>query len=182
MWALLLITLPTQPNAVRLHAWRALRTLGGADLLPAAAAARFEPWGAGARELGGSATLPDLTPRDKTQRQELPAPGRSPGLRLADSAVHRPRGALRRADGADPRVSFEVRGASFGLEDDFALQRIAQSVHHLDVGGIPAPAAAGLEAVLGGLRALHANDDALRAAACTMFDALYATPATPTPA
>src|SRR5436853_3715970 len=40
MWAILIVTLPTQPNAVRLRIWRALKALGcaalrdGAYLLP----------------------------------------------------------------------------------------------------------------------------------------------------
>ena len=51
--------------------------------------------------------------------------------------------------------------ASFGLDADARLQRIAAAVHYLDVGGIPVPEAAGLEAVLAGLRELHADDDRL---------------------
>jgi hypothetical protein len=75
------------------------------------------------------------------------------------------------------RVSFEVIAASFGLEGDAALQRIGRAVHYLDAGGIPAPEAAGLEGVLAGLRELHRDDDdALLAAAGTVFDALYAAP------
>ena len=41
VWSLLLVTLPTQPNGVRLRIWRALKALGcaalrdGAGLLPA---------------------------------------------------------------------------------------------------------------------------------------------------
>lgn len=72
------------------------------------------------------------------------------------------------------RVSFEVLMASFGLETDDRLQQIARVVHYLDIGGIPAAQAAGLEAVLGGLREVHADDDALIAATHTVFDALYA--------
>jgi len=72
------------------------------------------------------------------------------------------------------RVTFEVMAASFGLDHDPRLRRIAAAVHYLDVGGIPAPEAAGLEAVLAGLRELHADDDALAAAAGAVFDAFYA--------
>ncbi len=79
------------------------------------------------------------------------------------------------------RVSVEVLMASFGLDADPRLQRIARAVRFLDVGGLPVPEAAGLEAVLAGLRALHADDDSLAAAAATVFDALLATP-TSTPA
>lgn len=73
-------------------------------------------------------------------------------------------------------VSFEVIAASFGLDADARLQRIARVVHYLDVGGIPVPEAAGLEAVLAGLRALHDDDDRLAEAAAAVFDALYAAP------
>lgn len=79
------------------------------------------------------------------------------------------------------RVTFEVLLTSFQLDSDTKLQRIASAVHYLDAGGIPAPEAAGLESVLGGLRELHADDDALLAAAAAVFDALYANPTgTPT--
>jgi hypothetical protein len=77
------------------------------------------------------------------------------------------------------RVSFEVLAVSFGLDADQRLQRIARAVHFLDIGGIPAPEAAGLEAVLAGLREVHADDDHLTLAAATVFDALYAAPGTP---
>ncbi|MNT88651.1 Chromate resistance exported protein [compost metagenome] len=49
-------------------------------------------------------------------------------------------------------------------------------MHYLDTGGMPVPEAAGLEAVLAGLREVHANDDALTQAAAQVFDALYAVP------
>ncbi len=78
------------------------------------------------------------------------------------------------------RVSFEVMAASFGREADPRLRRVAAAVHYLDVGGIPVPEAAGLETILAGLRDLHADDDALLAAACPVFDALYVAPATRT--
>ncbi len=74
------------------------------------------------------------------------------------------------------RVTFEVIAASFGLDADPRLQRIAQAVHYLDVGGIPVAEAAGLEAVLAGLREVHADDDTLATAAAAVFDALYAAP------
>jgi hypothetical protein len=308
MWAVLILTLPTQPNAVRLRIWRALKTLGcaslrdGAYLLPEAQAALFEPLAAEAREHGGSATVLDLAPRTDAQRAELlalfdrsdayaqwraevaavasalPALEETEARRRARSvaeslqALHRidyypgpaaaqaedqlaglrqaidarfskgeptalqphgiPRLDIRKHQGkrwatrarpwvdrlacawlirrfvdpaaefvwlADParaprgvlgfdydgarfthvgaRVSFEVIAASFGLDADTKLQRIAQIVHYLDVGGIPVPEAAGLEAVLAGLREVHADDDRLTDAAAAVFDALYATPA-----
>ena len=74
------------------------------------------------------------------------------------------------------RVSFEVLAASFELDADQRLQRIARAVHFLDVGGIPVAEAAGLELVLAGLRQVHTKDDALVQAAALVFDALYAAP------
>lgn len=79
-------------------------------------------------------------------------------------------------------VTLEVLLASFGLDLDPRLQRVARAVHYLDAGGIPVPEAAGLEAVLAGLRELHSDDDALAHAAGLVFDALYAVPAAPTAA
>ena len=73
-------------------------------------------------------------------------------------------------------VSFEVLMISFGVDQDTRLKDMALTVHYLDAGGIPVAQAAGLEAVLGGLRAVHADDDALLAAASAVFDALYANP------
>jgi hypothetical protein len=106
---------------------------------------------------------------------------------LADPAgsTPAPRGALGfDYDGArfthiGSRVSFEVLAASFGLDADPRLQRIACAVHFLDIGGIPVPEAAGLEAVLAGLREVHAEDDQLTLAAAAVFDALYAAPGAP---
>jgi hypothetical protein len=101
-------------------------------------------------------------------------------------ATPAPRGALGfDYDGArfthvGSRVSFEVLAASFGLDADSRLQRIARAVHFLDIGGIPVPEAAGLEAVLSGLREVHADDDHLTLAAAAVFDALYAAPGAPT--
>ncbi len=71
------------------------------------------------------------------------------------------------------RVTFEVLMASFGLETDTALARIAAIVHCLDVGGVPVAEAAGIEAVLAGLRDAAPNDDKLLAEASRVFDSLY---------
>jgi len=106
---------------------------------------------------------------------------------LADPAgsTPAPRGALGfDYDGArfthiGARVSFEVLAASFGLDADPRLQSIARAVHYLDIGGIPVPEAAGLEAVLSGLREVHADDDELILAAAAVFDALHAAPGAP---
>jgi hypothetical protein len=310
MWAILIVTLPTQPNAVRLRIWRALKGLGcaalrdGAYLLPMERADLFESLAAEVREHGGTASVLSLSPRNDAQRDEVlaqfdrtdafaqwretatalqaeveklgetearrrlrsvadalqtlrridyyPGPAaeqaevdllalrrsldnrfsmgepqarahdgimrldlaKFQGKRWATRArpwvdrlacawlilrfidrrakfvwlpdrkgtVHAPRGVLGfDFDGArfthiGARVTFEVMAASFGLEGDVKLQRIAQAVHYLDVGGIPAPEAAGLESVLAGLRELHADDNKLVSAAKTVFDALYAAP------
>jgi len=71
------------------------------------------------------------------------------------------------------RVSFETLLASFELNADPALARIAGIVHFLDVGGLPLPEAAGLETLLAGMRASLPDDDALLAAASQAFDFLY---------
>jgi hypothetical protein len=310
MWAILLLTLPTQPNAVRLRVWRALKTLGcaalrdGAYVIPTQHAALMEPLAAEIREHGGTASVLDLAPRDDAQRQEIealfdrseayaawrataqalqgeldslpevearrrlrsvadalqalrgidyypgaaaeqaeadllalrsllearfskgePAAQPSHGIERLDArrfrgkrwatrarpwvdrlacawlirrfidpdatflwlddpagATPAPRGALGfDYDGArfthvGARVSFEVIAASFGLDGDPRLQRIARAVHYLDIGGIPAAEAPGLEAVLAGLREVHGDDDPLSAAAAQVFDALYAAP------
>lgn len=310
MWSALFLTLPTQPNAVRLRIWRALRALGcgslrdGVYVLPEAHAAQFEPLVTEVRAHGGQASVLELSTRDpdmradvlalfdrteaygewRAQAQALAAtqaaleetearrrwravaealqalqrvdyyPGAAaeqaqaeldalrqtfdarfsrgepvaqaphgiprldarkfrgkrwatrarpwvdrlacawlirrfidPEARflwLADPAgsTPAPRGTLGfDYDGArfthvGARVSFEVLAASFGLDVDPRLQRIARAVHFLDVGGIPVPEAAGLEAVLSGLREVHADDDELSMAAAAVFDALHAAP------
>jgi hypothetical protein len=72
-------------------------------------------------------------------------------------------------------VTFEVLARSTGLVPaDPALQRLGELVHHIDVGGLPIEESAGLEAVVRGLHALHADDDALLDAALPVFDALAA--------
>jgi len=71
------------------------------------------------------------------------------------------------------RVTFEVLAASFGLEEDMAVMRIGAIVHYLDVGGVKPPEAAGLEAVLKGLRETAKSDDALLVAVTPVFDGLY---------
>ncbi len=308
MWSLLLVTLPTQPNAVRLRVWRALKALGcaalrdGAYVLPAHEAAALEALAVEVRQNGGQASVLSLSPTDELQKQEVLAqfdrseaykiwnesvktsfaiyqtlpeadarkrlrnvsealqaikqidyyagsaatnadamllmlrhafdarfskdePHATPekiarlnavrfqGKRWATRArpwVDRmacawliarfidktasfvwlqdtaklPRGALGfDYDGArfshvgtqaHEAVTFEVLIRSFGLNTDAPLKSIAQVVHYLDAGGIPVAQAAGLEAILGGLREVHANDDALIKATNAVFDALYA--------
>ena len=63
--------------------------------------------------------------------------------------------------------------ASFGLTQDAALNRIGALVHFLDVGGIPAPEAAGLETLIGGMRQRWLDDDELLAEVEKIFDAFY---------
>ncbi len=72
-----------------------------------------------------------------------------------------------------PRVTFEVLMASFGLDEDRGLARIAAIVHYLDVGGIPTPEAAGLEAILAGARQSCKTDDALLREAEKSFNYLH---------
>lgn len=73
----------------------------------------------------------------------------------------------------DGRVTFEVLAASFGLESDAAIARIGTIVHCLDVGGVPVAEAAGIEAMLAGLRAAAPDDDKLLTEASRVFDSLY---------
>jgi hypothetical protein len=75
--------------------------------------------------------------------------------------------------GAPERVTFEVLAASFGLDGDPAIARIGAIVHCLDVGGVPVAEAAGIEAVLAGLRADANDDDRLLKEAGRIFDGLY---------
>ncbi|MFL6699208.1 MAG: chromate resistance protein ChrB domain-containing protein [Vitreoscilla sp.] len=72
------------------------------------------------------------------------------------------------------RVTFETLMASFGLDDDPALVRLAALVHHLDVGGEPVPEAAGFEAVMTGARERLQDDDALLAEMSQVLDSLHA--------
>lgn len=80
---------------------------------------------------------------------------------------------------ADGKVTFEVVMHAFGLEQDPALNALGELVHYIDVGGIPVDAAAGVETVVRGLLALHADDDQLLEASLPLFDSLYAAMRTP---
>jgi hypothetical protein len=71
------------------------------------------------------------------------------------------------------RVSFETLLASFSLEQDRALKRVAELVHFLDVGGVPVAEAAGVETLLAGARSRTRSDDELLAEAMRVFDWLY---------
>lgn len=72
------------------------------------------------------------------------------------------------------RVTFETLMASFGLDADPALARLAAMVHALDIGGEPVPEAQGFEAVLAGARERLADDDALLAEMGGVLDSLHA--------
>ncbi|HET7200312.1 MAG TPA: chromate resistance protein ChrB domain-containing protein [Burkholderiales bacterium] len=71
------------------------------------------------------------------------------------------------------RVTFEVLLASFGLDSDPALVSIGHAVHFLDIGGIPAADAKGLETLLKGIKAKARGDDALALGAAKAFDLFY---------
>lgn len=77
------------------------------------------------------------------------------------------------------KVTFEVLLASFGLENDVGLSRLAALVHYLDVGGIPVGEAAGFAAIMAGTRATHQSDDALLRSISPVLDYLYASYAAP---
>ena len=72
------------------------------------------------------------------------------------------------------RVTFETLMASFALEADLGLARLATIVHAIDVGGEPVPEAIGFEAVMAGARERLSDDDALLAEMSTVLDSLYA--------
>lgn len=72
------------------------------------------------------------------------------------------------------RVTFEVLLASFGLDGDSGLSRLADMVHALDVGGTATPEASGFEAVLAGARKRWPDDDALLADIGGVLDSLHA--------
>jgi hypothetical protein len=72
------------------------------------------------------------------------------------------------------QVTFEVLLKSFGLEADGGLRKLADVVHFLDVGGIPASDAPGVATILAGAKQRSRDDDQLLKHALTMFDCLYA--------
>ncbi|MBC7958191.1 MAG: chromate resistance protein, partial [Cytophagales bacterium] len=77
MWSLLLVTLPTQPGAVRLRIWRALKALGcvslrdGAYVLPAEHGAAFDEIADEVLRHGGTASVFELSTRGTQQHDEL---------------------------------------------------------------------------------------------------------------
>lgn len=145
MFTLLLATLPTQPNAVRLRIWRNLKSLGavalrdGAYLLPLEHMAEFDALAQEVTAHGGSANVLTLTPRDAAQSAEL--------LTLFDrSALY-----------ADWRQSLEAARAELpGLAETPARRRLRsvadalQTLRAIDY--FPGPARAQAEADLDALR------------------------------
>jgi hypothetical protein len=73
----------------------------------------------------------------------------------------------------DSKVTFEVLIASFDLEQDMGLSRLAALIHHLDVGGIPIAEGPGLATIIAGARRLQPDDDALLKTMIPVFDSLY---------
>ena len=135
MWTTLIMTLSTQPNAVRLRVWRGLKAIkcsalrDGAYLLPAAQAGLFEDLAAELRAHGGSALLMDLTARNEAQRLEI--------LALFDRSEAY-------GQWRDHANALQAELPSFVLDADRALTRLAQLVHFLAVGSIPVAELAGL--------------------------------------
>lgn len=97
-----------------------------------------------------------------------------------DSPAHCPKDALGfDFDGAafthiGDKVTFEVLLASFGLDEDAGLIKLASIVHALDVGGPTLPEALGFEAILSGARSRLPDDDALLAEIAMVLDSLHA--------
>jgi hypothetical protein len=71
-------------------------------------------------------------------------------------------------------VTFEVLTASFALDQDLGISRLAALVHYLDVGGVPVAEAPGFSTILAGARTLHADDDDFLRAMTPVIDGLYA--------
>jgi len=71
------------------------------------------------------------------------------------------------------KVTFEVLLASFGLEQDPGLAKLAVLVHALDVGGPAHAEASGFEAILSGARSRLPNDDALLEEIGSVLDSLH---------
>ena len=145
MWTMLLLTLPTQPNAVRLRVWRALKALGsaalrdGVYLLPSAQVARFEAPAEEVRAHGGSASLWHVTARSDAQQAEL--------LALFDRGEAY---AAWREQHQALVVELEVLGETDARR---RLRTLAQALQALrDIDYFPGPAAEQAKAELQGVR------------------------------
>jgi hypothetical protein len=71
--------------------------------------------------------------------------------------------------------TFEVLLSRFDLEGDAALVAVAQVVHDVDLrdGKFARAETAGVERLVIGIAAGHADDEARLAAACVLFQGLY---------
>lgn len=70
-------------------------------------------------------------------------------------------------------TTFEVLLATFDLERDVSLAKIAAIVHSLDVGGPAVPEGAGFETLLSGARERSTDDDELLDKMSDVLDSLY---------
>jgi hypothetical protein len=70
-------------------------------------------------------------------------------------------------------VTFETLAHSFGLHSDLSIKQLAHIIHVIDVGGLAAPEAAGLERLVQGMCNRISNDDTLLTAAEQVFNDLY---------
>jgi hypothetical protein len=70
-------------------------------------------------------------------------------------------------------TTFEVLLATFDLDRDVSLGKIAGIVHSLDVGGPAVPEGAGFETLLGGARERSTGDDELLERMSDVLDSLY---------
>lgn len=71
-------------------------------------------------------------------------------------------------------VTFQVLVWSFGLEKDRGLSGLGEVIRFLDVGGVPAPEAAGLLAIIEGAQSASRGDDDLLQRVTPALDALHA--------
>ncbi len=71
------------------------------------------------------------------------------------------------------RVTFETLLAAFGLEGDAGLVRLGGVIHALDAGGVTRPEAAGLAAMLRGIKTASRDDDDFLKRATPVFGALH---------
>lgn len=72
------------------------------------------------------------------------------------------------------KVTFEVLLASFALEADPGLPRLASVIHALDIGGAATPETVGFEAILSGARSRLPDDDDFLREMSGVLDSLYA--------
>ena len=73
------------------------------------------------------------------------------------------------------RVTFQALASSFDLDHDAGVDKIGEVIHYLDVGGVPVPEAAGIEAILRGVRETYTDDDELLRETEKLLNLLYGT-------